>query len=508
MPPVVTTPSLRLWSAVAVVAVTGAVCQPLGAQEVRPLRFEGARGAFVVIDAPAAGLAASDSAFEDVMWRCGRAHGVEGSEVQRLTLLPTLDVPRGPGTETAEYVSFLTMPRPLNPGDCFTRFGQDYIAPLRGVRYSLDSLAPTVLHPYGIALIREGTVLQGQLVATAPSWQVTPRRVVREPVGLVRTSIPLDSLAPIETGFATELGLAVFYGFDSGAVVAPLPEDLLLELWTRALPARLARATATPAVGSAPPLPLDRPRNQRLRDARSLASDGQDAASARLALAALDSRWRLSKKDRQLGYLHVGDLALRHADTSAARTAFAQAQRVGCVFLPEDTPQGLADVALPILREDDTCGPRPLPVAALLGALRPGFGAPRGLRRPYFGALLSAAIVVSGLNTVQTLADARARYDAYETLSPTGVDSATADAMVEAAYRDAEGTRERAVTAARVTAALWSIGVIDGVLEELWRRRQLRRWLPDAAASPGDSEASRLSLSLGARHVGLRWEFR
>lgn len=487
------------------------VGRPTWAQEVRPLRFEGARGDFLVIDSLSSVLVSGDSAYRAEADRCARVIGIAEGDIRRLQMVTPLEVPRGAGDSTAGYVSFFTSPRVVEPSGCVEGTVKHFIAPLRGVRFTGDTTTRPWFQPVGMALIRGDTVMYGQVVATAPSWRAVPFRLVREPVGLVRTSVPLDSLAPTDSGFSPSLALAVFYGYDDAATVERIPESVLRALWRRALRPRLELATARPAVAGIPPMEMPRAWNGRLRDAQSRAASGEYGASVTGAVDVLESRWRLSRRDRHRAHLLLADIAFRHADTNVARVELLEAQRIRCYTLPDGASQGFVNLARPIALRDWRCRPRSYVVAGLRGGIKPGFGTLGMPRSPLVGVALTTAIVLSAVHTVELNGEARDLRTRYITMTPLDQDSAAAAAAVETAYQQAERARLRVVSSARVTAGLWVVGVLDALVDEMRRRHIRKTWQGGPAGNrDGEVAAEREGprLVLAPDRIGLRWEFR
>jgi hypothetical protein len=312
----------------------------------------------------------------------------------------------------------------------------------RGFRVTSDTLYPYEPAITSLNFLRGERIVSSGELERISSTRLTARGLITVAGGLVRITVPIDSLAPAADGRADSLRLEITTADSNVARRVAIPWSAVKPMWEQVLRARAERLSGAAAVEG--PALLQR-----------LASPGMTPQ------AALDARVKL------------GVLFAEAGDVAAARTLLARAVAdEPCLTLSAASPASARAIVAEVHRPADRCRAS-VGLTAAQAAVVPGLAHLRTPKRRLIGAFVFGAVVQSLVRSQAAKDEAKDAYFRY--LLVDGTDPAFTANLAAGLYDEAESRRLAGRRLVTFGAALWGASIVEATWSEYRLSQRLAR---------------------------------
>jgi hypothetical protein len=309
----------------------------------------------------------------------------------------------------------------------------------RGFHAASDTLFPSFARLPGVTVQRETSPVAAVQEERADATWITGRGAVRIDGGLVRITLPIDSLAPDASGKRDDVQVVIAPSEREGEVRIPIPWSAIRPLWEQVIEARIAARSSAESVALAPFVAI-------LKDPR------------RPKAAQVDARARLGAHLVTVG------------DSAPARALFFGALHAEpCLTFATSVPAGVQSSLAKIDRPSDRCRAN-LSLTVARAALLPGMGHTRTFGERSYALVVLGTVTASLVGSQRANDRTRDRYDAY--LRFDGDLTGTAQLTAARLYRAAEADRRTNNRLVVVGVAAWAASIVEAAWAE---HRQIRR---------------------------------
>ncbi len=468
------------------------IAAPLGAQAPDPIRVRGRR-ADVLVYAPSVRDSVADAT--------RLAHLVSGCRVG-MQVLPAdsaefvgrtspafpLDV-----WQVRDAVVLVVIPTSDRLVDCDDPRAQASLAPVRGLRVTLDTTYSRLHDVEEVVVMRGTRVLRPLLVERHPVRRLGADGFRTAGDHWLRLSFDRAELDPGPTGEITDLAVDVLASGGAAAERITLPWVAVRVAWESSLMMR-------PVLGAtlAPPVGLPTPDDAQLRVVHEAYVAGEQERVVQLAATHFAIGAPASTLRRE-ARTHAALALLALGDTASARVVTAALLRESpCVSFDAGAPASVRDLFAGPVRPAARCHAQAQWRTVVRAALLPGFARPADGARFDQRLLVFLASVGTSAAAVQLHAVARDRHDRYRAFQTVYVAPTEINNDVERLYRDAERARQRSVGVGAIGALIWIGQGFVALRNEGRLAEELR-----ASTRLGGARALTLHPRLGPASVGL-----
>lgn len=311
----------------------------------------------------------------------------------------------------------------------------------RGYRVTTDTAYPYAASITGVSVQRADALIVPVDGERPALTRITPRGLVTVAGGLVRISVPIDSIPPDSLGEVADLVVRIATSDRPQPHDVRIPWWALRPIWRQML---VARARTLPGV-------------------RHVA----DAAILQRADPPMTEERRLEARVRTgIAFADAGDVA-------AARILLGEAVAAEpCLTLSAEVSAPAREIVARVRRPAARCVQN-MPLTLVRAVALPGLGHVDTPRRRLQAAVTFGLVAGTLLHSQSTNAEARSLYDTYRGFD--GTDPLRTSASAATLYQRAEDARARGTALVIAGAAIWGASVIEAAWTERRHQRRLAR---------------------------------
>lgn len=424
----------------------------------------------VVLLTHASAAALGDAArMSEYFSACRRRLAIPASDSLAVIRSRTWDWTSGAAADDGT-LTFLVSRATSNEVDCLSREGSRATAFARGLRVTSDTIYPYGAGITAVTAHRGERLVGGDALERIPATRMTQRGLLTISDGIVRLTVPIDSLAPLADGRVSDLELAITTADTTIAHRIAIPWSAVRPMWEQVLRARSARLADT-------------------------AADANRALLTRLDSPAIGESDALDAR------VQVGLNFAEAGDSAGARVILGRAvSQEPCLTLGASAPSLARDIVGAVHRPAGRCRAS-MGLSVAQAAVVPGLAQLRDPKRRILGALVLGAVISSLVRSQSANDEAKQLYEDYRAVD--GPDPQLNAALAARLYDQAESRRLDGSRLVLFGATVWGASIAEAG----WSEYRLARRLARVQGYAPRARALSLAPSGATGRIGLALNF-